>query len=117
MLAGTHVEQFLHLKCSRDNRKKGNRIERAFEAALREGRFDEEFKKRFPDSKHLARLEEKQPQAELTLGEFAESWLEEKKPPILTESSYYDYNSLLKVHILPHAIASMPLSKIDDAVI
>ena len=49
---------------------------------------------------------------EPTLGEFAQKWLEEKTN--LTESTRYDYNSILKFHIVPHAIASMRLSEIDD---
>src|SRR5208282_1227266 len=52
------------------------------------------------------------PSAEPTLGEFAQKWLDEKTN--LTESTRYDYNSSLEFHILPHGIASMPLSEIDD---
>ncbi len=111
-LLGGHFEEFVHLKDTRDNERKAKRIKRALEAALREGTLEAEFAKRFPESKLLARLEQKQPPAEPTLGEFAENWLEEKTA--LTQSSRYDYNSLLKAHILPHAIASMGLSTIDD---
>ncbi len=93
-LLGGHHEEFLHLKDTRDNRRKAQKIVRALEAELREGRLEEEFKKRFPDSKLIPRLEAKQPPKELTLGEFAEKWLEEKTA--LTESSRYDYNSLLQ---------------------
>lgn len=111
-LLGGHFEEFLHLKDTRDNRRKANRTKRGLEAALHDGTLEAEFKKRFPESKLLARLEEKQPPAEPTLGEFAQTWLKEKIS--LTASSRYDYNSLLNAHILPHAIASMALSTIDD---
>lgn len=111
-LLGEHIEQFLHLKDTRDNRREANRTRKALEAALRNGTLEAEFAKRFPGSNLLTRLELKRPPAEPTLGEFAEKWLHEKSG--LTQSSLYDYNSLLTAHILPHAIASMPLSKIDD---
>jgi integrase len=53
------------------------------------------------------------PSIEPTLGEFARGWIEDKKAS-LTPASLYDYQSLLNVHLLPHAVTSMPLREIDD---
>ena len=107
---GAHFDESLGLHDSRDNRRKTKQIKRALEDAIRNGTFESEFRARFPDSKNLARLESET--SEPTLGEFAQKWLDEKTN--LTDSTRYDYNSSLKFHILPHSIASMRLSEIDD---
>jgi len=49
----------------------------------------------------------------LTLGAFAEAWLEERTP-LLTKAVHYDYNLLLKTHVLPHEIANKPLAEVND---
>ncbi len=109
---GEHFDEYLGLAAtSRENKRKAKRIKRALKNAIRDGTFEREFRARFPDSKNLARFES-ETSDELTLGEFAQKWLDEKTN--LTDSTRYDYNSLLTFHILPHAIASMRLSEIDD---
>lgn len=110
-LGGTHVGEYLGYRDTRDNRRKAKHIKRDLEKALRNGTLESEFASRFPDSKNLALLGPK-PTTEPTLGEFARSWLGEKVK--LTESTRYDYDSLLKVHILPHPLAATPLSTIND---
>jgi integrase len=111
-LHGEFVTQRLHLTDTRDNRREAKLTLKALESALRAGTIEIEFAKRFPNSRVLKRLGLKASK-EQTLGEFAKKWLAEKKPK-LTKSSHYDYNSLLKAHILPHTLASMPLSQIND---
>ncbi len=109
---GEHFDEYLGLAASsRENQRKAKRIKRALENAIRDGTFEQEFRSRFPASKNLARFES-ETIVEPTLGEFAQKWLDEKTN--LTDSTRYDYNSSLKFHILPHAIASMRLSHIDD---
>lgn len=110
-LRGEFVTQRLHLKDTRDNRREAKHTLAELEAALRAGALESEFARRFPTSRVMARLGLKA-SAEPTLGEFGRKWLDEKTN--LTDSSRYDYNSLLKFHILPHAIASKCLSEIDD---
>jgi integrase len=107
---GEHFDEYFGLKRSRDNLRQANKTRKALERAIRDGRFESEFRARFPESKNLVRFETAT--SEPTLGEFAQKWLDEKTN--LTDSTRYDYNSLLKFHILPHSLASMCLSKIDD---
>lgn len=106
-----HVEEFLHLRDTRDNRREGKRVKEALEDALRAGNIEAEFARRFPESRALDRLGLK-PSIEPTLGEFARSWLDSKSN--LTPAARYDYDSLLKVHLEPHALAAMRLSQIND---
>jgi site-specific recombinase XerD len=105
-----HISEYLGLKDTRDNRREANRIRRQLEDALRAGKLEAEFARRFPESKQLARLGLKSD--EPTLGDFALAWLEEKVK--LTDSTRYDYESLLKVHLLPHPLAAMQLAAIND---
>lgn len=108
---GEHFDEYFGLQDSRDNRRKAKRVKRALEDAIQNGTFESEFRARFPESKNLALFEAKV-KSEPTLGGFAQEWLNEKTN--LTDSTRYDYNSTLKFHILPHSIASMRLSEIDD---
>jgi hypothetical protein len=48
-----------------------------------------------------------------TLGEFAESWLEERRS-VLTLATAYDYDRLIKALLLPAPIAQRPIGQIDD---
>ena len=107
---GEHFDEYLGLRQSRDNLREAKRVRRALENAIKDGTFEAVFTARFPESKNLARFESDN--VEPTLGEFAQKWLDEKTN--LTDSTRYDYNSSLKFHIEPHAIASMRLSEIDD---
>jgi hypothetical protein len=106
-LGGEFITQPLHLKETRYNEGIAKRIKRDLEDALRAGTLEGEFAKRFPNSKVLARLGLK-PSTEPTLGEFALTWLSEKVK--LSPASHYDYESLLRVHILPHPRADKRLS-------
>ncbi len=110
-LHGEHVSEYLGLRATRDNTRKAKHIRAELEKALHAGTLESEFARRFPDSKHLARFGLK-PTAEPLLGDFARSWLSEKVS--LTEATRYDYDSQLKFHILPHPLAAMRLTKIDD---
>jgi integrase len=109
-LAGEHVSEYLGLKNTRDNRREGNRIKKELENALRAGDIEIEFARRFPNSKHLARLGLKS--SEPSIGEFALAWLGEKVK--LTASTRDDYESLLSVHLLPHPLANMQTAAIHD---
>jgi len=114
-LRGEFVSQPLHLKDTRDNRREAKHIERALEDARRAGTLEAEFARRFPSSKVLARLGVKT-ELKPTLGEFAHDWLEEKTAS-LTPATRYDYESLINVHLKPHALAAMRVSEIDDGTI
>jgi hypothetical protein len=96
-LRGEHASEYLNLKNTRDNRREANRICKDLEKALRAGDLEKEFARRFPDSKHLARLGLKSG-AEPTLGEFAVSWLDERRST-LTAASHNQYGLLLKNHL------------------
>lgn len=110
-LGGEFVSQPLHLKETRDNERKAKRIREELEDALRAGKLESEFAKRFPNSKALARLGLK-PSLEPTLGQFARTWLEEKSA--LRDATRYDYESLLRAHLLPHPLAAMRIAAIND---
>lgn len=110
-LRGQHVSEYLGLSDTRDNRRKAKHVCNQLENALRAGNLETEFALRFPDSKTLVRLG-LQSGAEPTLGEFAQTWLGEKVK--LTPSTRYDYESLLKVHLLTHPLAALRLSAIND---
>src|SRR5262249_2388420 len=73
------------------------------------GTFD--YARRFPNSRHLARLGLKS-SAESTLAEFAVQWLGEKIN--LTDATRYDYHSQLTFHLLSHRLAAIRLNEIDD---
>ena len=49
----------------------------------------------------------------LTVGEFAERWLEERAPH-LTPQVAYNYRTLIRCHLLSHSLARKPLAEIDD---
>jgi integrase len=49
----------------------------------------------------------------LTLGEFAERWIEERKPH-LTPQVAYNYRVLIRSHLLPHRLARRPMGEIND---
>ncbi len=49
----------------------------------------------------------------LTLGEFAERWLEERKPH-LTPQVAYNYRVLARCHLLPNRLARMTVREISD---
>jgi hypothetical protein len=97
------------LRDNHDNQRKAEKLGREIEAEIRAGAFD--YARRFPNSKHLARLGLRVAQ-EPTLADFARTWLEEKAT--LTPASRCDYESLLKVHLYPHPLAAMRLAEIDD---
>jgi hypothetical protein len=107
--ANEHLSESLHLNDTRDNQRVAEKLKREIEAEIRAGSFD--YARRFPNSRHLARLGLKS-NAESTLGEFAVEWLGEKVS--LTEATRYDYNSQLKFHLLSHRLAAMRLSEVDD---
>ena len=105
-------DQYLHLKDTRDNRRTAERIKREIENAILAGTFEKEFARRFPNSPHLVRLG-LESSTEPTLGKYAiEHWLPEK--PKLTAATRYDYESQLRFHLLPHPLAAMRLSAVND---
>jgi integrase len=111
-LGGEFVSQPLHLRDTRDNRREAKRNCEALEDARRAGALEAEFAKRFPNSRHLARLGLRL-KVEPTLGEFAiETWLPEKVN--LTPATRYDYECQLRFHVLPHALGAMRLGEITD---
>ena len=63
---------------------------------------------------HAANRSRPQPDSELlTLGEFAERWIEERAPH-LTPQVAYNYRVLINAHLLAHRIALQPLTEIND---
>jgi integrase len=106
---GERCAEYLGLRDNRDNRREAEKLGREIEAEQRSGAFD--YARRFPNSKRLARFGLSSERAP-TLGEFALAWLDEKAT--LTAATRYDYASLLKTHLLPHAIGTMRITEIDD---
>jgi len=63
---------------------------------------------------HAANRSRPRPESEpLTVGEFAERWLEERAPH-LTPQVAYNYRTLIRCHLLSHSLARKPLAEIDD---
>jgi len=52
----------------------------------------------------------------LTLGAFADAWLEERTPH-LTKAVHYDYKLLLNSHVHGHELARKPIAEVNDRVI
>lgn len=115
-LRGKFVTQPLHLSDSRPNRAEANKIKKELEHALHTGKLEAEMARRFPNSKRIRGLSIAIPrEGQPTLGEYAQEWLAEKTQ--LTAATRYDYESLIKTHLLPHPIAALPLTRIDDGAI
>lgn len=109
-LGDEHVDEYLHLRDTRDNRRVAERLKRQVEAEIRAGTFD--YARRFPDSKNLARHGLRL-LVKPTLGEFALSWLDEQGSRV-TAASHNHYRLLLKNHLLGYSIASKRLTDVTD---
>jgi integrase len=109
-LGGEYVDEYLHLRDTRDNRRIAEKMTREIEAEIRAGTF--EHARRFPNSKHLARLGLRAP-IQPTLGEFALTWLEEQRSA-LTAASHNHYRLLLKNHLLGYPIAGKRVADVTD---
>jgi integrase len=118
---GERCREYLDLDDNRDNRRTAARTLKEIEGELASGRFD--YAARFPESPRLAHFglipqqlpaasQEEKPQTP-TLGEFAESWLEERRT-VLTLATAYDYDRLIKALLLPAPLAQIPIDQIDD---
>ena len=118
---GERCREYLDLDDNRDNRRVADRTLKEIEGELASGKFD--YAARFPESPRLVHFgltpqpipapsQEEKPQMP-TLGEFAESWLEERRT-VLTLATAYDYDRLIKALLLPAPIAQRPTGQIDD---
>jgi len=119
---GERCREYFDLDDNRDNRRIAARTLKEIEGELVSGKFD--YAARFPESSRLAHFglvpqpvpptaEENQESQTSTLGEFAESWLEERRT-VLTLATAYDYDRLIKALLLPAPITRNPISQIDD---
>jgi len=108
MFRGERCREALHLAATRENRRKAELLVRKIDAELALGRFD--YAATFPRSKRLARFELTRTETP-TLGEYAQRWLELRKPE-LKPATAYDYKKLLTAHILPSLIASKRMDHI-----
>jgi integrase len=107
---GVRCKEYLHLPDNRQNRREAVKLARDIEAEMRAGAFD--YAHRFPNSRRLAGFGLNVAHAP-SLGEFACTWAAEKVPH-WTPATRYDYECLLKVHLLPHLLAVEPLDVVDD---
>jgi len=118
---GERCREYLDLDDNRDNRRTAARTLKEIEGELASGRFD--YSARFPESPRIAHFgltpqpipapsQEEKPQTPM-LGEFAESWLEERRT-VLTLATAYDYDRLIKALLLPAPLAQIPIDQIDD---
>jgi len=119
---GERCREYLGLDDNRDNRRSAAKIAKDIELELAAGKFD--YAARFPESPKLPHFgltpppgpaiaeENHKPEAP-TLGEFAESWLDERRT-VLTLATAYDYDRLIKALLLPAPIAQRPIGQIDD---
>jgi integrase len=119
---GERCREYLDLDDNRDNRRIAARTLKEIEGELASGKLD--YAARFPESPRLAHfglvpqpvlvaLQENQKSQAPTLGEFADSWLEERRT-VLTLATAYDYDRLLKALLLPAPLAQKPINQIDD---
>jgi integrase len=118
---GERCREYLALDDSRETRRIAARILKEIEGELVAGRFD--YAARFPGSPRLAHFGlarqpaastcEDQKLTRLTLGEFAQAWLEERRTT-LSVATAYDYDRLLKALLLPASLAQKQLGAIDD---
>ena len=111
-LGGEYVDEYLHLRNTRDNRRIAKKLKSEIEAEIRAGTF--EFARRFPSSKNVERFGLKAPH-DPTIGEYALAWLAEREPPQISEASHNHYRIQLKNHFLGYPIASKRLSQLTDA--
>jgi len=113
---GVRCREYLGLKDSRENRRAAQRIVRGLELEIADGKFD--YATRFPTSRNLERLGlrvDAPPEnpATPTLGEFATSWLDERRAQ-LSAATAYDYLTILRTHIVPSKLSEKRLDAIDD---
>jgi integrase len=105
---GERCRESLHLADKRENRRKADALRKKLEAELALNTF--EYASYFPRSKRLARFG-LTPKMELpTVGDYAKTWLETRRP-ILKPATAHDYKLLLTAHILPSTLA---LKQIDQ---
>ena len=118
---GERCREYLDLDDNRDNRRVAARTLKEIEGELASGKLD--YAARFPESPRLAHFgltpqpvpavqEDRKPETG-SLGEFAESWLEERRT-VLTLATAYDYDRLIKALLLPAPLAQKPINQIDD---
>ena len=105
---GHRYREYLNLRDTRDGRREAEHIKRRVEGELRGGTFD--YARLFPNNSRAASLLAAQP----TLGEFAQSWLDERTPR-LRPQTLYDYQCILRAYILSHSIAQMRLTEVSEA--
>jgi integrase len=113
---GVRCREYLGLKDLRENRRIAQRIARELELEIASGKFD--YAVRFPTSKNLERLglqviAKPENPATPTLGDFASSWLDERRVQ-LSAATAYDYLTILRTHILPSKLSEKRLDAIDD---
>ncbi len=106
---GLRLTEPLHTQ----NREEAERGRRRYEKAVREGTFD--YLNWWPNSRHLARLglEPESVKSSLTLGIYAQMWLEKKQT--LKPGTLAWYGDTLKNYIRPSEIAKMPLAAITKS--
>ena len=110
-LGSAYVDEYLHLRNTRDNHRIAEKLKRDIEAEIRAGTF--EFARRFSSSKNVERFGLRASH-DPTMGEYALAWLAEREPQI-TEASHNHYRIQLKNHFLGYPIASKRLSQLTDA--
>jgi integrase len=113
---GVRCREYLGLRDLRENRRAALRIARELELEIASGKFD--YATRFPTSRNLERLgllppAKAQNPATPTLGEFATTWLDERRAQ-LSAATAYDYLTILRTHILPSKLSEKRLEAIDD---
>ena len=113
---GVRCREYLGLKDFRENRRAAQRIVRELELEIAGGKFD--YATRFPTSRNLQRLglrvdAPSENPATPTLGEFATSWLDERRAQ-LSAATAYDYLTILRTHIVPSKLSEKRLDAIDD---
>lgn len=91
------------------SRTEAERVKKKIERALRDGTFN--FLNFFPNSRKLALFGLTKGGLPVTLGEYAEVWLEKKRHLV----AYEWYAGTIRNHILPAAIAKRPLAEITKS--
>ena len=111
---GKRCREYLGHEDTREYRRAAQRLLREIDLDLATGQFD--YGAKFPRSRNLERFAlEKQSAVVPTLGEFGWQWIQERRAAgRITDATAYDYQVLLKAHVLPSALAERRLDEIHD---
>lgn len=120
MFNGRYRSEPLHLDDNRANRRAAEDLARRLQAFIIAGSFGPEaYTALFPNGKNCSRLFgiASSPTHSITqvptLAEFAEIWLHERRAHI-ARSTWAGYASQIRSHLIPAAIAKLPINCIDD---